>query len=523
MKPLQENNFSLDEKNHYRFQTLVLNRTGMLMGRQRENDLDRGVTALALKVAGGELDRYYHMLKEAETDSPLWDDLIQGLTIGETYFFRDKSQMEALQQHILPRIILSHRHDRRIRVWSAGCASGEEAYTLAMLLSELVVTPDQWRITILATDIDKAVLEKARRADYRNWSFRQTDGIYKSRYFRKHGDVYHLVPWIQKLAHFSYLNLNEAVYPSSATSTTALDLILCRNVAIYYSEGVVRQVVERFHRCLIPGGWLMVGASETSIPVFHQYTACNFPGATVFRKGPLPASVPVPFDAPPEETFSLFEEVDNCLEVTMAMAEDDNAAAESASAPWGETADFNDASPCSAPRKDRDTKEAFKQGVQLMHEKQYEKAIDTFQFCIRSDPSDVSSLYHLARIHANIGKMEAALSFCERLIEIDPLNPEIHYILALVHQETGDLVSAETQLKKALFIDSRFTLAHFSMALVCQQLGRREKAERHRRQALALANGFNPETVLQGSDDITAEKLLTLLTSVSWNSPGGKL
>ncbi len=518
MEPLQKNNLFSGGKNHHQFQALVLNRTGMLMGRQRQNALERGVTGLALKVAGGDPDRYYQMLEAAETDSPLWDDLIQELTIGETYFFRDKSQIESLRQHILPQIVSNHRHDRRIRIWSAGCASGEEPYTLAMLLSELVVDPDQWDITILATDIDKAVLEKARRASYRDWSFRQTDEIYKSRYFRKQGDVYHLVPWIQKQVHFFYLNLNETVYPSLATNTNALDLILCRNVAIYYSESVIRQVTERFHRCLVSGGWLMVGASETSIPAFHQYAVCNFPGATVFQKHDPCVSPTIGFDDHFMERSLYFERVEDCPESNMPIWED-NVGMETVPAPWDDTG-FSEV-PCEAPVKNPDDVESFELGLRLMHEKRYDAAIEVFQSCIASNPGDVPSLNQLARIHANIGKMDIAVSFCEQAIKVDPLNAEIHYTLALVHQEAGDPVSAVAQLKKTLFIDNRFTLAHFSMALICQQRGQKEKAQRHRQQAMDLASQVDPETVLVGSDDLTARTLLSMLETVSWEKRYG--
>ena len=241
------------------------------------------------KTTWNSISRY---LNPAETDSPLWDALIEELTVGETYFFRDENQMQALRRHLLPQIIAAHKHDRRIRIWSAGCASGEEAYTLSILLAELISDIDQWNICILGTDINKKVLKKGKAACYRPWSFRQTDPVFKSRYFKQKGEEYEVISRIRKNVQFEYINLSEPVYPSLFTNTSAMDLILCRNVAIYYSEEVVREVVERFYQCLLPGGWLMMGAAEISIPVFDQYAYHVFSGGTVYRKGNEPATKP---------------------------------------------------------------------------------------------------------------------------------------------------------------------------------------------------------------------------------------
>ncbi|GAB6144489.1 hypothetical protein JCM12294_19270 [Desulfocicer niacini] len=520
----QKNNYFLGADDYHRFQTLILSRTGMLLGQRRQHALGRGVTGQAQKMTDGDVGRYFNMLEQTQTDTPLWDDLIQELTIGETYFFRDKSQIRALEKHILPRIIADHQHDRRIRIWSAGCASGEEPYTLAMLLSELIVDLDQWHITILASDIDKAVLEKARRACYRSWSFRQTDEIYKTRYFRKQADVYQLVPQIQKQVHFFYLNLNETVYPSLATNTNALDLILCRNVAIYYSEAVIGRVAERFHRCLIAGGWLMMGASETSIPVFHQYTACNFLGATVFQKCDAPVSTSVRFDmnlmgecghretAFPIEKWNMPSQEPTITLDTSASLQVPDIGIDSFPETWGQVPSADAFSGNSVEK--HDDRNVFGQGRQFIKEKRYEAAIDCFKTCVASTPRDGASFYQLARIYANLGKMDIAAPFCQQAIDINPLNPEAHYTLALIHQETGDMSSAVAQLKQAVFIDNRFALAHFTLALFYQQMGQMEKVRRHRQQAMQLALDLDPDAILYGSDDLTPRTLLTMLKTM---------
>ncbi len=479
----------------------------MLFGIKRRNALGRGITMLCKETARNDLELYFQMLRSTETESPVWDALIEELTVGETYFFRDENQIQALRQHILPQIIATHKHDRRIRIWSAGCASGEEPYTLSILLTELIPDVDRWNISILGTDINKQVLKKGRTAVYRPWSFRQTDPVFQSCYFRSKGEGYEVIPRIRKNVQFEYLNLNEPVYPSLFTNTSAMDLILCRNVAIYYSEKVVGEVAGRFYQCLLPGGWLMMGAAETSIPVFDQYAYHVFHGGTVYRKLNEAAGKPGSFryDTPPGE-------------VPPPPAREPVYSPESRGFPTpaidfppvAEDLETRAAEPRVALWETPVEPDFLEQGIDLVRRKRYAEAKDAFLRCIAENPKDAESLYQLGRVHANIGQMEAARSFCEQAIEINPLKAEVYYTLGLIHQESGDNKGAMERLKRSLFLEPDFALAHVSMAILYGQLNQKEKSERHRRQATDLAAALAPETILPGTDDLTARTLLTM-------------
>ena len=254
----------LNDVDFERFHDLILARTGMMFGQRRRDALARGVLEAAQRTGCKNEGEYYCLLLQARTDSELWDALIGAITVGETYFFRDPAQFAALRQHILPDLIARHRDDRRLRIWSAGCASGEEPYSIALLLHELLPDIAHWNVFILATDINKRALQKAREGRYREWSFRATDPAIRQRYFTQRGDDYELAPQGREMVTFAYLNLAEDAYLSLAINTNALDLILCRNVAIYLPEIVILEMAGRFYRCLVPEGWLMVGAAETS-------------------------------------------------------------------------------------------------------------------------------------------------------------------------------------------------------------------------------------------------------------------
>jgi len=227
------------------FRDLILGRTGMYFGLRRRDALTHGVSAAAERAGCESLGEYHRLLQGARTDGELWDDLIGAITVGETYFFRNPAHFDALRQHILPNLIARRRHDHRLRIWSAGCSTGEEPYSIAILLRQLLPDLDDWKILILATDINKESLRQAREGRYREWSFRQTGPAVRELYFTPQDNLFELIPQVREMVAFAYLNLAEDAYPSLATNTNAMHLILCRNVAIYLPEAVTRAIAGR--------------------------------------------------------------------------------------------------------------------------------------------------------------------------------------------------------------------------------------------------------------------------------------
>ena len=199
---------------------------------------------------------------------------------GETHFFRNAAQFDALYSQVLPQIIERRRALRTLRIWSAGCASGAEPCSIAILLQELLPDVDEWSITILGTDINTEALDRARKAIYSTWAFReQRARQWQSRYFRRKGDRYELVPEVRHMVTFAQLNLARDNYPAYETNTMFMDLILCRNVTIYFTESVTKRVIERLHDALVGGGWLVVGHSEHSLTTYHRFQARNYANA----------------------------------------------------------------------------------------------------------------------------------------------------------------------------------------------------------------------------------------------------
>jgi chemotaxis protein methyltransferase CheR len=296
---------------------------------------------------------------------------------------------------------------------------------------------------------------------------------------------------------FAYLNLAEDAYPSLATNTNAMDLILCRNVAIYLPEAVTRQIARRFHRCLLPESWLIVGATETSGEIYGQFAAHSFPGAVIYRKEDTETRRPGD-----KETRRERDTVVSPLpRVTVSPRP---SLTPSPRLPVTASPRL----PISPPPPPAD---AYQEGLALLEQGRYEEAISRFRDCIARNPGCVRAYYQMARVHANQGRLEEARSWCQQAIERDPLLSEAHYTLALIHQEEGALVEAIARLKKTLYLDPNFVLAHFSLANLYGQVARPEQAVRHRMQAIRLATKMPPDDVVPGSDGLTVARLLTMV------------
>ena len=184
------------------------------------------------------------ILAHPNREEPFLDRLTAELTVGETFFFRNEHHFRALAEDVIPLILHENDTNKEIRVWTAGCSTGEEPYSVAILLDDLVADKEQWHVSILATDLNPEFLEQARLGRYRQWSFRGTDIHQDRTYFVRQGDEYHLVPKIREHVRFNYLNLVKDVFPSPLNGTLGLDLILFRNVAIYLKPAIVDAIVE---------------------------------------------------------------------------------------------------------------------------------------------------------------------------------------------------------------------------------------------------------------------------------------
>ncbi|MBI4716159.1 MAG: tetratricopeptide repeat protein [Nitrospirae bacterium] len=224
------------------------------------------------------------------------------LTVGESYFFRDQGQFALLRSRVLPELLTLHARDRVLRLWSAGCATGEEPYSLAILLRELIPDPDQWDIRILGTDIQETFLDSARSGAFGDWSFRAVPPEVKDRWFTKTGGFHRLDPRIRGMVTFRPIDLLRESFPEGRGDLVGMDLILCRNMFIYYNREAVAAVAEKLTRSLREGGYLMTGHGELFSSVPPTLIPRIFPESMIYQRGgeslavasepPRPAAIP---------------------------------------------------------------------------------------------------------------------------------------------------------------------------------------------------------------------------------------
>ncbi len=211
--------------------------------------------------------------------------LLNEITIGETCFFRSQPQLDALRQIVIPKILEAKAKLplRRLRIWSAGCSTGEEPYTLSMLLAEEAHGRLQdWTIEILATDLNERSLAHAKNAIYGTYSTRHLTPYYRQKYFTPAAEQLQVQPAVRTSITFSRLNLSD---DARMTFMKGLDVIFCCNVLIYFDLVSKRRVIQHFYNNLLPHGYLFLGHSESLYGVSDDFRLVHLPGATAYIKG----------------------------------------------------------------------------------------------------------------------------------------------------------------------------------------------------------------------------------------------
>jgi chemotaxis protein methyltransferase CheR len=380
--------------------------------------------------------------------------LARYLTNGETYFFREPATLDILRNEVLPELA-KVRGDRTLRIWSAGCATGEEACTLAMILEEVFVDLDQRPVTLLGTDINTNFLRCADKGAYRPWSFRHTPAQISERFFHRAADgCFEIARRVHRRVTFAPLNLVADAYP-----LPAMDIILCRNVLMYFDSVCARNVVRRLLAALTEGGYLVVGANEVALPLFDGFEPVRRSGAVLYRK-PMPPTA-IPFARPTASTTP-----------SPARSSD----------PYSIACDL------------------FKQGL-------YADALEAAMECHRMAPGDEKTLILLTRIHANSGARPDALLWSQRDLAANKLNPVTHYTHAMILVELDRHADAARALATVLYLAPNHALAHYTLGVMAYRNRESAKARRYLDRARAILAQRPPGETVDEIDGLTNAEL----------------
>lgn len=515
-----------------------------------------------LQITGNFNSGIDHDLSPGMNGQNEWKQLLQLLTTGESYFFRDSGQFFLLKNIVLPELIAyqrqvwqKHGKDRpTLRIWSAGCSTGEEAYSLAILLTELIPDWQYWHLHILGTDINIESIKKARQGVYGNWSFRTVDEQKKIAYFTPEKNNWQIQDSIKQLVKFEYGNLVKDHFPDFKSDIAMMDLIVCRNVFVYFEAEAIAQVLRKFNQTLRPGGYLFTAHAELYGQQLDDFSSHVFPQSVIYQR-PLISQLGETKIAHPGEMKILHksaiagEMTDGRFRESGSLSESakfDNSFSSSYSHPGHhpkphkcrskhhlinpktdglkpEIAPANATEPVSLsvvppisepwrlPSIESDVSLATPDVVSwekklaelklLFQTHQYPEAIKSAKKCISLDPKNSEVYYLLAKSLANLGNYVEAEKYCEQAIHLNYNWIEPYYLMAGIAEEKGDVEMAKSILKKVIYLFPSSIDAYLQIAEIYEKEGDLVRAKKMRINAIFLLEKMPMNTWLDREDE----------------------
>jgi chemotaxis protein methyltransferase CheR len=413
-----------------------------------------------------DLEKLFGVMEDQDLDNEAWQSLREQLTVGESYFFRDPAQLEVIRNRVLQPLAASGS-PRRVRIWSAGCASGEEAYSLAAIAWSTLPEPLGWRADILGTDLQPSALQRAQTACYRDWSFRGMEPEVQSRWFRRSLGGWTVVPELQRLVRFKAHNLARDPFEPLAEGE-GFDLILCRNVLIYFQEATRLEVLHHFLQALKPGGALVLGHNEISHTEVQTLNVEHCFDSLVIRPGqgaPPSLNASHPIEVAPVRPRPRPARVRDKV-ATSPVAPSD---------PLGKA------------------REALATG-------EHGKALE-----LAKGLRAVESLQVTGHALANLGRGEEALKLVVEGLARHPLEASLHYLHSLLSAERGDDGEVLRALDRTIYLTPDHVAALMDRARIHENHGRSKEAIRDIAQALEYLSRKKADEPVDGLEPYLAQ------------------
>lgn len=501
----------------------------------------------AIKLAAPE--NYYQLLANNSQESRNeWRELVMLLTINESYFMRDKGQFSLLEKVIFPELIEQKRKLHKalgikptLRIWSAGCSTGEEPYSLSIVLKQLIPDWERWEILVLGTDINEKAIEKAQQGIYSNWSFRLVDPELQKRYFNRHALEWEIDQKMRQCVNFSCVNLASDNYPNIAQNIYNMDLIMCRNVFVYFEAKYISLVLKKFSKTLRPGGYLMTGHAEIHGQIMNEFKVKIFPESIIYQAKDVlleerdqvqsrMAQVQVResgkvrtvgdrlFLARDGMSASFangnFAEMLSLLTVSTPLGkmlraryiEGDylrdsfaSRAIEEVTIPPLVTAKI-------VPQKPH--QKLILEANNYFKNKAYVEAINKANQALALQPHNFEADYLLAQIYANLGKYSQAIEHCKRASNVDPVSVFPYYLQAHIAEEQEDLETAKNLLKRIIYLCPSFISAYLELGNIYHKEGKLKRAVKMYNSSCDILKTLPPNTPIEQQGKMTASQIL---------------
>lgn len=432
-----------------------------------------------LQTRGMTLEHYLEYLKKPGGRAEL-HELSELLLNHETIFFRNQPHMQVLREVILPRIHRYKPANEPIRLWSAGCSTGEEPYSLAIIALETLGRVLPRPVEIWATDLSATALERARKGIYKGRTLSNITPDIAGRYFHTHNGMQAVNSEVRDLVRFDQFNLLDPFPPQAQN----LDVIFCQNVTIYFELETFRNLIDRFYQVLNEGGMLFLGFSETLWNIYEKFRLLEINGSFVYMKETRPQSPPqAPSPAPlparePQKRRIRIKDPTSSRSSTVRPA----------------TAPLS-----AAPTTSRTTGlETIQRGRELLDAGKAEEMLELLAREPLTGPHAPQALALVARAHANRGDLDLAVAEARRAIEMNWRTTEAYLLLGILYAQQGQLQAAIAQIERARYLDPDAPLISFHLANIYAQMGRSESALREYQNTLNKLAGYAPETLLDG-------------------------
>ena len=398
-------------------------------------------------------------------------NLLNLVTVTETCFFRDASQFRLLREHILPTLMSERAANgngsRKIRIWSAGCATGEEGYSIAITLDAMgiyALHPD-WSIEIIGTDLNTEALEKARRAVYTERAVRNVERRLLDEYFVQDGKTYALKDTIKSRVSFEFGNLTRTPMPSTGQQ----DVVFCKNVSIYFGDEVTRKLVEGLRDTLTPDGYLLMGHAESLWQMSDGFSLVERDRAFCYRKTArveqTPAqSVPSRSRSAPLARARVDVSVDPSTQYDSCLA-------------------------------------TFRAGG-------WDAAESALTALVAASPAFVPGLLLLGGLYANRGRFDDAVAQAEAVLKVSPLEPRAHLLLGMIAARRNREDEALQSLRRALYLDDSLALGHFWLGNLYRERGDVARARQEYENVVRDWERHTLQLTEEFASDLTAEQLV---------------
>ena len=449
----------LSDDDYSALQRVLRERGGLVFQSLRRSALETSTAKVMRRIGVSDVIAFVGLLAQ---DGPVFDDLMAEVTIGETYFFRETAQFGVLRETIIPDLASRRAPGEKIRVWSAGCSTGEEPYSLAIALAEANV--DSY---VVGTDVSRERLGAARRGEYRRWSFRGVAESVIERHFRKSADGFVLAPDVRRAVDFRYLNLASDCYPNLSSGVWGMDLIFCRNVLIYFDRETIARVAASMLASLADGGWIVLGSADPPLNDFVNCEVLRTKAGLVYR----------------------------------------HATAKSSASPFG----GRPQSPVVEPRQLRRVESDPFVAVAPQHEppKHGEPRDDTAGHGVQRDDSAKNDA-QTVRALANAGRLADAGRACAAALDVHRDNAELHYLHAILLAEGGQFTESARAAKRALYLERDMIVAHLALGTALLREGDATAAQRSFSNAERMLAAIPDDAVVPYTDGEHAGRLLEM-------------